>query len=298
MTRLLSIAAALGLSACANPGSAQAPVAPPTQRAPDVVFVPTPHKVVDQMLAVARVGPGDILYDLGSGDGRIVIAAARRFGIRATGIDIDPRRITESRFNADSARVTHLTEFTNADLFETDLSEASVVTLYLLPELNVRLRPKLFAELRPGSRVVSHSFGMGDWKADSTLMVDTRMVYYWVMPADISGDWSVTLGPRQLNVSITQQYQKITNSEVRGTGRIGVESAGIRGDSVWFLLRDAGAANATFELTGRVEGDMMRGTFTTDRGFQGAWRASRLRRTGLVNTLPLPGTRRISGDRR
>ncbi|MGI9043903.1 MAG: class I SAM-dependent methyltransferase [Gemmatimonadaceae bacterium] len=298
MTRLLSIAAALALSACANPGSAQAPVAPPTQRAPDVVFVPTPHKVVDQMLAVARAGPGDILYDLGSGDGRIVIAAARRFGIRATGIDIDPRRITESRFNADSARVTHLTEFTNADLFETDLSEASVVTLYLLPELNVRLRPKLFAELRPGSRVVSHSFGMGDWKADSTLMVDTRMVYYWVMPADISGDWSVTLGPRQLNVSITQQYQKITNSEVRGTGRIGVESAGIRGDSVWFLLRDAGAANATFELTGRVEGDMMRGTFTADRGVQGAWRASRLRRTGLVNTLPLPGTRRISGDRR
>ena len=226
MTRLLSITAVLALSACANPGSAQAPVVPPPQRAPDVVFVPTPHNVVDQMLAVARVGPGDILYDLGSGDGRIVIAAARRFGIRATGIDIDPRRIAESRFNADSARVTHLTEFTNADLFETDLSEASVVTLYLLPELNVRLRPKLFAELRPGSRVVSHSFGMGDWKADSTLMVDTRMVYYWVIPADISGDWSVTLGPsagdRQLDVSITQQYQQITT--VKFAGPVGLAS--------------------------------------------------------------------------
>jgi hypothetical protein len=272
------------------------------QRAPDVVFVPTPHNVVDQMLAVARVGPGDVLYDLGSGDGRIVIAAARRFGVRATGIDIDPRRIAESRFNADSARVTHLTEFTNADLFETDLSEASVVTLYLLPELNVRLRPKLFAELRPGSRVVSHSFGMGDWKADSTLMVETRMVYFWVIPADISGDWRFAIGAspgdRELEMMLAQQFQVVTSTEVRGAGRIGVERARVRGDSVRFRLRDAGDTTATLDLTGTADGDVMQGSFTTDRGFGGSWKATRLRRAALLNTLPLPGDHRISADRR
>lgn len=302
MTRLLSIAAALAFSACTNPGIAQVPVAPVPQRAPDVVFVPTPHDVVDEMLAVARVGPNDVLYDLGSGDGRIVIAAAKRFGIRATGIDIDPRRITESHFNADSAGVRNLTEFTNADLFETDLSEASVVTLYLLPELNVRLRPKLFSELRPGSRVVSHSFAMGDWKADSTLMVDTRMVYFWVIPADVSGEWSFKLGTsagdRDLDMTIGQQYQQVTSSEVRGAGRMGVESATIRGDSVRFLLRDAGDASATLELAGKVEGDLMHGGYTTDRGVTGAWKASRLRRAGLGRTLPVPGERRNSGDSR
>lgn len=302
MKRRVSIVAALALSACANPGSAQVPVTPVPQRAPDVVFVPTPYKVVDEMLAVARVGPGDVLYDLGSGDGRIVIAAARRFGIKATGIDIDPRRITESRFNADSARVSHLTEFTNADLFETDLSSASVVTLYLLPALNVRLRPKLFEELRPGSRVVSHSFGMGDWEADSTLMVDARLVYYWIMPAGIAGDWSLTLGPSQagrtLEISLAQLYQQITKSDVRGGERIGVESATVRGDSVRFLLRSADDTTATFELTGKVDGDLMQGGYTTDRGVEGIWKAARLRRTGLVNTLPVPGERRISADHR
>ncbi len=306
MTRLLSIAAALALSACSNPTSAQVPVAPVPQRAPDVVFVPTPHKVVDQMLAVARVGQGDVLYDLGSGDGRIVIAAARRFGIRATGIDIDPRRITESRHNADSARVTHLTEFTNADLFETDLSKASVVTLYLLPELNVRLRPKLFAELRPGSRVVSHSFGMGDWKPDSTLMVDTRIVYYWVMPADISGVWSFSLGTSpsggKLEMTLAQQYQQVTKIEARASGRFSVESATVRGDSVRFLLRNADDTTAAFELTGNAEGDLMTGGYTTggyttDRGVKGVWKATRLRRTGLVNTLLVPEERRISAYR-
>ena len=143
-------------------------------RAPDVHFVPTPMEVVDAMLAVARVTKDDRLFDLGSGDGRIVITAAKRLGTRGVGIDIDPQRITESRRNADTAGVTRLVEFRQADLFETDLREATVVTLYLLPRLNVQLRPKLFAELRPGSRVVSHSFDMGDWIADSTQSLSGR----------------------------------------------------------------------------------------------------------------------------
>ncbi|MGK2961339.1 MAG: hypothetical protein ACSLFK_04225, partial [Gemmatimonadaceae bacterium] len=164
--------------------------------------------------------------------------------------------------------------------------------------------PKLFAELRPGSRVVSHSFGMGDWKADSTLMVDTRMVYYWIIPADVSGDWTFTIGvppgERELDLTIAQQYQQVTSTEVRGGRhtRFGIESAGIRGDSVRFRLRDAGHTTATLELTGKVDGDLVQGGYTTDRGVKGAWKATRLRRSGLVNTLPLLGDRRISVSRR
>ena len=151
-------------------------------RTPDVQFVPTPMPVVDTMLGVARVTKDDRLYDLGSGDGRIVITAAKRYGTRGIGIDIDPQRITESRRNADTAGVTQLVEFRQADLFETDLRDATVVTLYLLPQLNVKLRPKLFAELRPGTRVVSHAFDMGDWKPEKELDVNGRKVYFWTIP--------------------------------------------------------------------------------------------------------------------
>ena len=151
-------------------------------RRPDVIFVPTPMEVVDSMLAVTRVTKEDRLYDLGSGDGRIVITAAKRLGTRGIGIDIDPQRIEESRRNADTAGVKNLVEFRQADLFETDLRQATVITLYLLPTLNVKLRPKLFAELRPGTRVVSHAFNMGDWEPDRTLYAGGRTVYYWVMP--------------------------------------------------------------------------------------------------------------------
>src|SRR5688500_7262413 len=180
------------LPACGAAGPA-APAAEVASRTPDVVFVPTPHRVVDQMLAVARVDKGDVLYDLGSGDGRIVVAAAKRFGIRAVGIDIDAKRIEESWVNADTAGVRRLVDFRIPDLLTTDLRPATVVTLDLLPALNVRLRPKLFEELKPGARVVSHSFDMGDWKADSTLAVDARVIYYWVIPADVSGRWKIVV---------------------------------------------------------------------------------------------------------
>ncbi|HLS84673.1 MAG TPA: class I SAM-dependent methyltransferase [Burkholderiales bacterium] len=161
--------------------SSQAGEAP--VRAPDVVFVPTPQEVVDEMLKVARVGKGDVLYDLGSGDGRIPVTAAKRFGIRAVGIDIDPQRISEARENARRAGVEKLVTFKNEDLFETDFSEATVVTLYLLPDLNVRLMPRLLKELKPGTRIVSHQFDMGDWKPEKELDVNGRTVYLWTVPA-------------------------------------------------------------------------------------------------------------------
>jgi len=151
-------------------------------RVPDVIFVPTPQEVVDDMLRLADVHKGDILYDLGSGDGRIAISAAKRYGVRAVGIDIDPDRIVEAVENAKKAGVTKLVEFRNEDLFTSNFREATVVTLYLLPDLNLRLRPRLLAELKPGTRIVSHAFDMGDWKPEKKLETNGRVVYFWTIP--------------------------------------------------------------------------------------------------------------------
>ena len=153
-------------------------------RSPDVVYVPTPQVVVDRMLAIANVNSKDVLYDLGSGDGRIPITAARKFGIRATGIDINPQRIKEANANAKKAGVTDRVRFLNQDLFQSKFSDATVVTLYLLPDLNVKLRPQLFSQLKPGTRIVSHAFDMGDWKPDRTEQVGSSTIYFWTVPAN------------------------------------------------------------------------------------------------------------------
>jgi tRNA G37 N-methylase Trm5 len=149
---------------------------------PDVVFVPTPQEVVDKMLEIANVGKGDVLYDLGSGDGRIPVTAAKRFGIRAVGIDVDPRRIEEANENARKNGVTKLVTFKQEDLFKTRFGDASVVTLYLLPDLNVKLRPRLLAELKPGTRIVSHQFDMGTWKPERKVELGSRTIYLWTVP--------------------------------------------------------------------------------------------------------------------
>ena len=154
-------------------------------RKPDVPFVPTPPEVVTEMLNVAKVNKNDVLYDLGSGDGRIVIEAARRFGTRGIGVDINPELVKEATENAKKAGVSDRAQFVEQDLFTTDLSEATVVTLYLLPEINLRLRPKLFKELKPGTRVVSHAFDMGDWKPERVVEVEGRTIYYWTIPKEI-----------------------------------------------------------------------------------------------------------------
>ncbi len=151
-------------------------------RAPDVIFVPTPQEVVDAMLKVAKVTEKDIVYDLGSGDGRIPVTAARVYGARAVGIDIDPERIAEANANAEASGVTDKVKFLNQDLFTTDFSEATVVTLYLLPSLNKKLQPKLMEELKPGTRIVSHAFDMGDWEPELKLNVGGRIVYLWTIP--------------------------------------------------------------------------------------------------------------------
>lgn len=150
-------------------------------RAPDVIFVPTPQEVVEDMLRLANVRKGDVLYDLGSGDGRIPVTAARMYGVRGVGIDIDPDRIRDANRNARKHGVSNLVQFRQQDLFTADFSEATVVTLYLLPDLNLKLMPLLRSQLKPGSRVVSHQFDMGEWKPDKKLESDGRTVYFWVI---------------------------------------------------------------------------------------------------------------------
>jgi precorrin-6B methylase 2 len=154
----------------------------PAPRTPDVIFVPTPQDVVEAMLKMAMVGPADVLYDLGSGDGRIPITAAKMFGIRAVGIDIDPQRVREATENARVAGVSDKVRFLNQDLFTTNISEATVVTLYLLPSLNLRLLPKLNMELKPGTRIVSHAFDMGEFKPLQMDIIDGRSIFMWRTP--------------------------------------------------------------------------------------------------------------------
>jgi len=148
----------------------------------DVPFVPSPNEVVDGMLKLARIKRTDTLYDLGCGDGRIVIAAAKQYGAHAVGIDIDPDRIREARENARKAGVENLVRFEENDLFKADIHSATVVTLYLLPNVNMRLRPKLLKDLKPGTRIVSHSFDMEDWKPDREESIDYRHIFLWTVP--------------------------------------------------------------------------------------------------------------------
>ena len=181
----LSALGALGVAGVARASDQRMPLlaqAQPRTRTPDVIFVPTPNDVVNKMLEMAKVTATDVVYDLGCGDGRIVITATQRYGCRGVGIDIDPERIREATGNVQKAKVADKVKLIQGDLFETDIGEATVVTLYLLTELNLKLRPKLMKELRPGTRVVSHAFAMGDWKPERTEQVNGASVYLWRIP--------------------------------------------------------------------------------------------------------------------
>jgi SAM-dependent methyltransferase len=209
MKRILIAAFAAALVAC-TPLSTNA-------QGDEVPFVVTPDNVTLAMLQLARVGPEDYLIDLGSGDGRIVIVAARRFGARGLGVDLDARLVEQSRDNARAAGVQARALFREQDLFKTDLSPASVVTLYLLPEVNLQLRPRLLA-LRPGTRIVSHDWDMGEWQPDKTVVVDApdktvgvekkSRVHLWVVPARVAGDWCGTGKQRGTLLRLAQEFQR------------------------------------------------------------------------------------------
>jgi ribosomal protein L11 methylase PrmA len=179
-SRLLALAVAVSLASAPTVFAQAAPQDAPTRR-PDVIFVPTPEEVVEAMLQVANVTKSVIVYDLGCGDGRIPVTAALKYGARGVCIDIDPQRIKEANENVAKNNVGNLVKEVDGDLFEQDLSGASVITLYLLPSLNVKLMHKLMKELKPGTRIVSHAFDMGDWKPEKELDVDGRKVYYWTI---------------------------------------------------------------------------------------------------------------------
>jgi SAM-dependent methyltransferase len=175
--RIFSIAIAFALLLTLAPAQEQG-----NGRRPDVPYVPTPDDVVQGMLKLANVQKSDTVYDLGCGDGRIVITAAKLYGAHGVGVDINPERISEARANAKQSGVEDLVHFVEADLYRADIKDATVVTLYLLPSVNLKLRPKLLQDLKPGTRVVSHAFDMGDWKPEKTDEVDGRMIYFWTIP--------------------------------------------------------------------------------------------------------------------
>lgn len=162
------------------------------QRKPDIGYIPTERELVEAMLNLAKVTSDDIIYDLGSGDGRVLITAAKNYGARGVGIDIDPDRIREANENVLKTKVSNLVEIRQQDLFACNFSEATVVFLYLLPHLNIRLRPQLFRQLKPGTRIVSHDFDMGDWQPEKIIEIQTpeeATLYYWVIPQEIPLEW-------------------------------------------------------------------------------------------------------------
>lgn len=221
----------------------------------DVPFVPSDEAIVEAMLQLAAVGPKDLLYDLGSGDGRIVIAAARQRGARAIGVELDPLRVADAMEDAGWARVEHRVDFLEEDIFTCDFSDASVVTLYLLEPVNVRLRPRLL-QLRPGTRIVSHAFGMGDWRPDKTLELGGTRLFRWVVPAPVAGHWDWE-GPegQRYRVELQQRYQEVTGSAWLDDRKIQFEGAQLRGRRLELRLRKAPRARPQgFTLTFSDEG--------------------------------------------
>jgi SAM-dependent methyltransferase len=254
-------------------------------RGPDVIYLPSASDVVTRMLEVAQVGPDDVVFDLGCGDGRIVIAAARDRGARGVCVDIDPSLVARSRQNADTAGVADRIEFRHADMFETDLRSATVVALYLSPSLNVRLRPKLFREVRPGAWIVSHNFDMGDWKPDTVLRVTwpagtTSAVQAWCLPADVAGAWELVVsgdtGDRRIRLRFDQHYQAVSGTASEAGRTVRVEGARLAGDSVALQLSWPGDRTAVLRLAGKVSGAEMTGSAWSARDTVGArWRAVR-----------------------
>jgi hypothetical protein len=231
----------------------------------DAPYIATASEVVDAMLGLAQLRPEDFVIDLGSGDGRILIAAARSNGARGLGVDIDPARIAEANANARAAGVTGLVTFRREDLFQTPLAEADILTLYLTQEVNLRLRPRILEQMRAGTRVVSNEFDMGDWRWDQRRRVGARNVYLWIVPARVAGNWTLTLGGRSVPLVLTQH-----NQQVMGTaGDARVEQGRLNGANIRFIA-SLGQGRQVFE--GRVSGDTI-----TPTDANAGWRATRTR---------------------
>jgi hypothetical protein len=274
---------------------------------PSVPYVPTPQDVVERMLQIARVGPTDYLIDLGSGDGRIVVTAAKQFGARGFGVDLNPERIRESNENASKAGVTDKVAFYQRNLFDTDLSQATVITMYLLPRVNLELRPKLL-QLKPGTRIVSHDFSMDDWKPDTQVTMESSGrwggiggksdIYFWVIPARVAGTWrwdlTVAGKPQPYEVMLEQRFQGISGSVRVGGRTVKLQDAHVNGEDIRFgFTADVGGTPVKHEFSGKVEGETIIGSATLSSSrVQGQqdWNA---RRASPANAASRPGGTRL-----
>jgi phospholipid N-methyltransferase len=246
------------------------------QQGKDVIWVPTPDALVDRMLRMAQVTPNDFVVDLGSGDGKIVIAAARDFKARSLGVEFNPDMVSLARRNAEKAGVANLTRFEQGDIFQFDYSSASVVTMYLLPGLNLKLRPTLL-KMRPGTRLVTHQFTMGSWEPDDSSTVDGRPGYLWIVPASVGGGWKLTTtdgrGSSEAAATFTQAFQQVS-----GTARLGpiegrMRNVRLSGDRLGFELMDDKGVLRTYD--GRVAGERIEGATRAADGAAGTFVAQR-----------------------
>ncbi len=244
-------------------------------------YLPSTRLDVEEILRLAAVGPQDVVVDLGSGDGRIVITAAKYFGARGFGVDIDAKLVAQANENAREAGVAKRVQFHHRDIFETDVREATVVTLYLLSSLVNRLRAKLLAELKPGTRIVAHDYGFDDWKPDRTVKV-SKTFYLYIVPAAVAGKWrleaSLPDGERDYEFELRQQLQDIRGGAVVTGGYLPLFDAKLSGDRISFVIVDS---QKSYRFDGRVNGSLMEGTVTSGIGnaeVQNRWRATRILR--------------------
>jgi len=246
------------------------------QSGKDVIWVPTPDDVVERMLTMAQVTPNDSVWDLGAGDGKIAIMAAKKFGARATGVEYNPDMVKHANDNATKAGVAGSGQgkavIRHGDIFATDFTSATVITLYLLPALNMKLRPQILS-MRPGTRVVSHSFSMEDWEADEISTLDGRRAYFWIVPANVMGTWNIEAGGQRTEMILEQTFQKISGNLALGAMHAGLREPKLRGTAISFSY--VGQDRMRRDFSGRVNGSRMEGTFRDEKGVEGKWSATK-----------------------
>ena len=243
------------------------------QAGKDVIWVPTPDEVVDRMLKMAQVKAEDYVIDLGAGNGKIAIAAAKNFGARSLGIEYNPDMARHAQGNVEKAGVQNRARVTQGDIFQSDFTQATVITMYLLPALNLKLRPQILA-MRPGTRVVSHSFTMDDWEADEISSFDGRRAYYWVVPASVAGGWVLEAAGAKSELTLEQRYQKIEGQvTVAPSMQAGLREPKLSGTRISFAIVDHAGVRRDF--TGTVTGNRMEGGFRADNGTEGRWSAAK-----------------------
>ncbi len=277
---LLPAALAVVLASAGTAVLAQTSGAPNTyepvrgQAGKDVIWIPTPEPLVEKMLTAARVTSDDRVFDLGAGDGIIAITAAKRFGATSVGIEYNPQMAEHARRKVREAGMTDKVRIITGDIFKEDFSSASVVTLYLLPDLNLRLRPTLLA-MKPGTRIVSHAFTMGDWEADEVMSHESARAYLWIVPARVEGDWSLTgLDGGPVRISLRQNLQALGGLMTRAGATQPLVGARLRGTEIAFQF--SGPDRSVHTFTGRMEGNRITGTVSASGGGSSTVEMSRL----------------------